>query len=81
MRVSGCAQEGSEAEDVAESREPEEVGPAYGTGWDCITEPIMQMVVQRLDVNTQQRCRLVSQRWNYYFTNNLQASAPPEHVS
>ena len=37
-----------------------------------MTEPIMQMIVQRLNPRSQQLCRLVSKRWNYYVTNNLQ---------
>ena len=48
--------------------------PSYGTGWDTITEPIMQLIVQRLDPRAQQLCRLVSKHWNFFITNNLQVS-------
>lgn len=49
--------------------------PSYGTGWDTITEPIMQLIVQRLDPRAQQLCRLVSRHWNFFITNNLQVPA------
>lgn len=48
--------------------------PSYGIGWDCMTEPVMQIIVHKLDTRSQQLCRLVSRHWNYFFTNNLQVS-------
>lgn len=49
--------------------------PSYGKSWDTITEPIMRVIVQRLDSRSQQLCRRVSKHWYHCVTSNLQVAA------